>query len=370
MQPKQNHLRILKEIAELVNEETAIESLLSGVLKKLLQLTGFSTGWFFLIDEKGRHQLAAFENLPPALSENGCQSMKKGGCWCVDRFRNGRLNKATNIISCKRIEDVLEEKRKETNGILYHATVPLISGKERFGLLNVASPYKKEFTDDELALLESVAFQIGSAIKRIRLTENEKDVALMEERNRLARDLHDSVNQLLFSLSLTARGGMEQTDSPELKETFSTIQQLAQEALTEMRALIWQLRPKGLEHGLVQAIQAYADVLGLSVQMNVKGVVKLPSKVEEVLWRISQEALNNCKKHAGVKDVTIHLYADQDEVSLTIADQGCGFYYSPTSDLPSVGIQSMRERAESIGGSFQLQTKPGQGTKVNVTIKY
>ena len=126
---------------------------------------------------------------------------------------------------------------------------------ESFGLLNVAAPNKTHFSTDELALLESVAFQIGSAIKRILLTKKEQEVALIGERNRLARDLHDSVNQLLFSLTLTARGGAEMTGDEEIKDTFKTIQGLAQEALSEMRALIWQLRPHGLEHGVVEALK-------------------------------------------------------------------------------------------------------------------
>ncbi|HEY4554728.1 MAG TPA: GAF domain-containing sensor histidine kinase, partial [Bacillaceae bacterium] len=283
---------------------------------------------------------------------------------------DGSLTKATNIIECRRIEKALGRKKSGTNGIAYHATIPLQSGDEIFGLLNVAAPGKKEFGIDELALLESVALQIGSAIKRVRLTKKEQEMALIEERNRLARDLHDSVNQLLFSLTLTARAGMEMTENQETKDTFKHIQGLAQEALTEMRALIWQLRPNGLEKGLVQAIKGYGDMLGLSVKSRVTGLVSLPSQTEETLWRISQEALNNCKKHSGQKEVFVGINSLPDKIMLSIEDSGCGFLYRQGSTLPTLGIESMRERAEAMGGSFRIESEPGEGTTIKAELPY
>ena len=125
-------------------------------------------------------------------------------------------------------------------------------------------------------------------------------MALVKERNRLARDLHDSVNQLLFSVTLTARAGIEMTDDCEVKETFKEIQHLTQDALTEMRALIWQLRPKGLENGLLEAMKVYAEMLGLKLHVTVSGVLQFPSRIEETLFRVAQEALNNVRRHAGV----------------------------------------------------------------------
>src|SRR5690606_28022037 len=206
-----------------------------------------------------------------------------------------------NIIACQRIENAMPAKARKQGSITHHATVPLQSGKEKFGLLNIAAPNTVRFSKDELALLESVAFQIGSAIKRIGLTKQEQELALVQERNRLARDLHDSVNQLLFSVTLTARGGSEMSDEPDVQETFRDIQHLTQEALNEMRALIWQLRPKGLESGLLEAVNAYAEMLGLSLETKVTGILQLPSRTEETLFRIAQEALNNIRKHSGVK---------------------------------------------------------------------
>ncbi len=365
-----SNIGLLKEIAELLNNETELDSMLSGALKKLIRGSSFTTGWIFFIEKEGSHELVSYENLPESLSDRQCEPMKKGGCWCVNRFRKGKLTKASNIIECQRIEQAIEENREDTDDITHHATVPLQSGDESFGLLNVAAPNKTHFTTDELALLESVAFQIGSAIKRILLTKKEQEVALIGERNRLARDLHDSVNQLLFSLTLTARGGAEMTGDEEVKDTFRTIQGLAQEALSEMRALIWQLRPHGLENGVVEASKGYAEMLGLTLETKVEGVISLSSKIEEVLWRVSQEALNNCKKHSGEKHILYTLKSESQLIHLTIEDRGYGFQYDGKQSLPSVGIQSMKERVKSIGGTLKIDSQLGRGTVISVRLPY
>ena len=361
---------ILKEIAELLNEGTDTKDVLTVVLKKLLQVTGLQTGWIFLIDDNGTHHLIADEALPPALANNHKQRMCQGKCWCVNKYNNQQLNKATNIIECKRIEDVLEENAGETGGLTHHATVPLRAGQERFGILNVGAPNKTHFEKNELALLEAVAYQLGTALKRIKLTQREQETALVTERNRLARDLHDSVNQLLFSLSLTARAGVEMTDSNEVKQTFTYIQDMAQEALGEMRALIWQLRPEGLENGLVSALRSYAEMLGLSIDTKLTGAATIPGKVEEALWRIGQEALANCKKHSQTTEVSLGFQISEVGVKMIIMDEGCGFHYEGNLEILSLGLRNMKIRTESLNGNFLLVSKPGNGTKIEVHIPF
>jgi two-component system NarL family sensor kinase len=278
------------------------------------------------------------------------------------------LNKATNIIECQRIENAILEKAGDTAGLTHHATVPLRAGNERVGILNVGSPSKTHFQKEELALLEAVAFQIGAALKRIKLTQREQETALISERNRLARDLHDSVNQLLFSLSLTARAGTELTEEDDVKQTFTYIQDLAQEALGEMRGLIWQLKPQGLESGIVSALTGYAEMLGLTITTKVDGVSSIPGIVEETLWRIGQEALGNCKRHSQSAQVSLFLKIGSESVTMTIQDQGCGFLYDEQLELPSFGLKNMKVRTKSLKGKFELTSKPGQGTEIKVNI--
>ncbi|WP_226529713.1 GAF domain-containing sensor histidine kinase [Metabacillus niabensis] len=361
-------LNTLKIIAEKLNEATDIKDMLNDVLKELLHVTDLSTGWIFLIDEKGHYKLAADHDLPTGLTWKQKKPMCEGGCWCVDRYQAGRLKKAINIISCKRIEEAIEHNWGETNGITHHATVPLRAGKENFGLLNVASPHKKHFSEEELALLESVAFQIGTAIKRIQLVEKERAHALVKERNRLAQDLHDSVNQLLFSIMLTARGTKEMADQADVKEMLTYMQELSQEALNEMKGLIWQLRPQGLEDGIATALIHYGNVLGLNISCDIEGVCTLPQYIEEELWRIGQEALNNCKKHAETTVVNVALSKKDVYVKMMIEDHGRGFHYDESVAIPSLGLKGMKERVERLNGNFKLVSLPGKGTKIEVEI--
>ena len=365
-----SNIAILKEIAELLNEETEMIPMLNGALTKFLSGTKFETGWIFFIDKKGKSELVVQQNLPKALAHNGCQPLKRGGCWCVSRFRHDELNKASNIIECQRIEGAIEANVEDHEDITHHATVPLQSGQERFGLLNVASKNTIRFTDEELDLLESVAFQMGSAIKRIYLTNEQQEIALVQERNRLARDLHDSVNQLLFSVTLTARAGVEMSDQPEIKETFKDIQQLTQVALTEMRALIWQLRPKGLESGLIEAIKVYAEMLGLKLIVNVSGVIQFPSRIEETLFRIAQEALNNIRRHSGVMAGRLYVTVTATDILLVVKDEGRGFVVDGHSEIPSMGLQSIRDRAQAVGGTADWVSEIGKGTELLIRLPY
>src|SRR5690625_3289814 len=104
---EKSNLRVLKEIAEILNEGTEISPLLTSVLQKMLQVTGVTTGWIFLIGPEGRHTVIATDTLPKALSKNGCESLSTGDCWCVEGFKNGSLTRASNIIECRRIQKVL-----------------------------------------------------------------------------------------------------------------------------------------------------------------------------------------------------------------------------------------------------------------------
>ncbi|WP_026693751.1 GAF domain-containing sensor histidine kinase [Peribacillus kribbensis] len=361
-------LKILKEIAEQLNEGTELGTVLQDVLKMLLRITGFKTGWIFLMDSSGNNQLAAYENLPPALSRDGCAPMCTSDCWCVDKYARGLLRKATNIMECKRLEDAVLHHTGETQNLTHHATVPLRAGEEHFGLLNVASPHKTRFDQTDLNLLEAVAFQIGTAVKRIRLTAAEQETALAAERNRLARDLHDSVNQLLFSVSLTARAGKEMKDHDAIRGAFKDIQEMSQSALAEMKALIWQLRPRGLEDGVVNALKTYGEMIGLHIHSEIQGLLCLPSSVEEALWRIGQEAFNNCKKHSGQDSVYLKAVSSKRNVHLEIWDHGKGCLILDNSELPSLGLLSMQERVKILNGTITIDSREGKGTYIVIDI--
>jgi len=363
-------LQVLKEIAEILNEGTDLYSTLNCALAKLIQVTGLDTGWIFLIDKNGNYELVASHELPPALTNEEIKPMCNGDCWCVSKYVQGRLNKASNIMECKRLEDSIIHKWGETNGVTHHATVPLQAGEESFGLLNVAASNKLQFEQEELNLLGAVALQIGTAIKRIQLTERVKEIEVIQERNRLAKDLHDSVSQLLFSINVTAKAGMNVSENQNIKDTFNHIQQIAQEAQAEMKALIWQLRPQGIEKGIVSALISYGEMLGLNVHRNVKGITVLPAKIEETLWRVGQEAFNNCRKHSGQTDIYLQLSSNSKNVKMIIQDKGVGFNCPSNVVIPTLGLKSMRERVESLKGSFKVDSELNKGTKITMNIPF
>ncbi|UEX90843.1 GAF domain-containing sensor histidine kinase [Staphylococcus ratti] len=368
---KPTRLALLKEIAEFLNEETELESMLHGALESLIKGSEFTTGWVFFIDENGAHTLEAEYELPRALTNHECKYMTEGACWCVQSYHNKKLTKASNIINCSRINLASQEFTEETDDITHHATVPLRSGNEQFGLLNVATPHTTHYSDEDLELLESVAFQIGSAIKRIDLTNQEKEAALINERNRLARDLHDSVNQMLFSLKLTAHAAGQISNEPTSQKAFSQIEQTSQNAVNEMRALIWQLKPVGLEQGLVHAIKQYAKLIHIHVEIKVHGLIDLDRKVEMHTYRIIQEAMNNSKKHANVSVVYVNLTQVQDCLKVQIYDKGQGFSPHEFEDKGGHhGLSHMKQRAALLNAHISILSLPHVQIDLEVPLQY
>ena len=201
-------------------------------------------------------------------------------------------------------------------------------------------------------------------------------LAAAEERNRLARELHDSVSQTIFSMNLTAQSAriLLDRDPQRVAGLLDHLQVLSQNALGEMRSLIQQLRPHSLiENGLAAALRDHAaerlEQDNLKVEVQVKGEGHLPVNVEEGLYRIAQEALNNIVKHANTDKATISLTFENDLATLTIEDQGAGFdYASAKSATGHMGLSSMRERIESLGGNLSIDTAPGKGTRVKIEI--
>lgn len=527
-------LELLREIAETINEAYEMEPMLDSVLKKLLQLTGLKSGWVFLTKpETRRFQLAADAALPPALGTDEKSPMKAGSCWCLEQLRTGRLHHAANILHCKRIDDAIRLRRGDTDGITHHASIPLRSGDEVFGILNVASPGRTRFSEEELALLQSVAYQIGTASHRIRLfrterkradlftklgeaarrlgtlqategleeemlrasaeqmgwpslalyvgegsgacrrtsctggkveqgaialtdsnqgmirqaflgrpmlwrdslgeggtekgrwrsgaavpirlkskvwgvlatgsddpdeldgidlealealaahlaltvetialNEKSRELTRWEERNRIARDLHDSVSQMLFSLSLNAKGLTQALPDEALseatKEALGQIQRLSQSAIGEMRAMIRQLRPAGLEEGLLTGLRRYGEQIGLEVTFLSGELRDLPERLQSVFWRIGQEALNNVSKHAGTNSAAIEMTATEWEAIMTISDGGRGIALAEQANgTGTYGMATMRERAESVGGSVAVKSEAGRGTRIRVRL--
>jgi signal transduction histidine kinase len=206
------------------------------------------------------------------------------------------------------------------------------------------------------------------------LLRSRQDMAVSEERTRLARELHDSVSQLLYSVTLYAEAAAEQLDAGETVIATGHLRELrdtAQEALREMRLLIFELHRHELgKGGLTGALQARLDAVetrgGMHSELLVEGSEQLPRPIQEELYNIAQEALNNALKHAHADNVSILLRFDEAGTVMEVSDDGVGFEAEIDRMGGGFGIPGMKERAQRIGGSLQIESAPGKGTKVTV----
>ena len=190
----------------------------------------------------------------------------------------------------------------------------------------------------------------------------------MEERNRLARDLHDSVKQQVFAtvMQVGAARAMVDEDSQAVVEHLNEAEHLARQAQDELAIMIRELRPttlqdKGLPQALKEYIASWSRVNDITAEVRARGELSLPLDIEQTLFRIAQEALTNIAKHSEADHVEVQLVVEDDEISLEISDNGKGFDVS-SAEGNGMGLRSMRERMESLGGSLRLESTLGQGT--------
>jgi signal transduction histidine kinase len=251
-----------------------------------------------------------------------------------------------------------------------------VAMKTRRRTIGVLSIYNKEgeagFSDRDAELATFFANQAAVAIENARLYEQTREYAVVEERNRLARELHDSVTQSLFSVSLLSEAALNllDRDPAKARERLERANELAQGALAEMRALIFQLRPMALqEEGLLSAVKKHLNALQSrhrrQVELQVSGAAgRLPAQVEDAAFGIIQESLNNVVKHAHAERTLVLLEFDPRELRVTTVDNGVGFDPSVPRPSNKFGMSSMRERAEAIGGRLLVESAPTQGTRI------
>jgi signal transduction histidine kinase len=264
----------------------------------------------------------------------------------------------------------------------FHAmvTIPLVSRAKVLGTLFVATFSQREFSQQEIDLLTSIGGQVGVAVENARLYEQAQQVAVVEERQRLARELHDSVTQSLHGSTLLAEAGQRLAKAGDLERTrgyFARLGEISQQALKEMRLLVYELRPFALrEVGLIEALQLRIDSVekraGIEAQLSVEGEIELPEIVEDALFRIAQEALNNALKYAKPTSVVVTIRVEGEtphhHVILEVVDDGIGFDTDAVGATGGIGLIGMRERIEKLGGNLVVRSIPGEGTSVKAII--
>jgi len=268
----------------------------------------------------------------------------------------------------------IEAVRKHFGSYL---SVPLVVNEKVYGGISIFYHKPREFSDEEIKLAVAFSDQAALAIENARLYEQAEEAAVAAERSRLARDLHDSVTQSLYSMTLFAEAARRLTSSDEqesVEEYLSQLCETSQQALKEMRLLVYELRPSTLEEeGLVGVLRQRLDTVekraGVETQLLAEEKLDLPKEIEEGLYRIAQEALNNSLKHAAATGVTVRIQIEGNRLTMEITDDGRGFDLDTVTDKGGIGLSSMQERAEKLNGDIRIVSTPGKGTEVQVQVE-
>lgn len=373
-------LQILEAVTAALSDTNDLRAALQRTLELVGTLLDLRTGWVWLLDrETGQYYNAAALRLPPYLREP--VRMTGDSCWCLEAFANGKLTvQNINLVECSRLRNALREQDPAaTEGLIYHTSIPLTFGTTPLGIMNVAAPAWRKLTEEELRLLTTIARQLGIALERAQLALEHARLARMEERARIAREIHDTLAQGLTAIALDLEGGLlhleQQPDRARtrLVRALATVRASLEEARRSMHDLrTLPLAGTPLPQALAALGRAFTSEQGILVDVRTEGLTTtLPLRIEAELYRIVQEALNNVRRHASATQVTIILHADSSTVGLVIRDNGIGFQGAASQRDDSrqhFGITGMRERTKLLGGQLRVRSRQGQGTTIRALV--
>ncbi len=363
-------LSIINSMAQALNRSVDLSQALHATLAQVADLLDLQTGWVWLLrEDDGQSYLAAAQNLPPALAHN--PHKMEGSCYCLDTYRDGDLAGAANVnvVTCSRLKSLVDG----TDGLRYHASIPLYAHGKHMGVLNVASADWRQLSPDDLQLLYTVGDMLGIAVERARLFERSAQVGAVEERNRLAREIHDTLAQGLTAVSLQ----LESADALlEAAADPARVRQMVQQALALTRANLEEARRSVLDlraaplagRTLVEALALLAEAASLPVDLLVTGGSQpLPPRVETGVYRLAQEAINNACRHAQASQIVVQLVATPQMVTLTVEDDGRGFDLADVSGS-RFGLVGLNERVRLLNGRFHIESTPGKGTRIEAEL--
>jgi len=362
----------LQRLGTLLLEEHDFDRVLQSICQQLQRLTDAGGVGLALLEEDPRFLEMRTVVGPSADVLRGARIPTEGS-FAAEALRTNRS---------QRSDDAQNDPRGYKKSLILGNTRTILSVpmKTRQRTVGVLSVYNKEgeggFTERDAELATFFANQAAAAIENARLYEQTREYAVVEERNRLARDLHDSVTQSLFSVTLLSEAALSllDRDPAKARERLERANELAQGALAEMRALIFQLRPMTLqEEGLISALKKHLSALhsrhGPVVELQVTGSARrLTAPLEDAAFGIVQESLNNVVKHANAARTQVLLDFGADALSVSTIDNGIGFDPAAPRVTPTLGMSSMRERAEGVGGRLSVESAPTQGTRITAEL--
>jgi nitrate/nitrite-specific signal transduction histidine kinase len=283
--------------------------------------------------------------------------------------------------------DVSEDPRYRTVEALRDTkselAVPVKMGNNVIGVLDIESTDVDAFGEADLYTAQTLADQLAVAIDNARLYDETRQMAVMEERNRMAREIHDTLAQGFSGIILQLEAGEQAlgSDLPALQRHLNQARNLARKSLAEARRSVWNLRPQALEQrpladAIKEEVDRFSQGTGVNVKFNILGDRRdLPPELEAGILRIFQESMANVRKHAKATEVEVNLTFNEAAAELAVRDNGVGFKPKVSGDVDrgkkkrdTFGLISMRERARGLGGTFEVQSQSGKGTLVKIVI--
>lgn len=376
-------LSALYEVTAVAADSLDLDTVLAHSLDQILHVMSCWTGGVWLGNgPRGALRLAASRGIgspPDTLAEQ----LPQVDAWSRQVVELGRPLVVPNIdptgarLSAECGREARAAGADHPGACQVYVGVPMRARGRVLGALGVLGAPGQQFSPEEIALLSAIADQVAIAVENARLHRQAQQLAVAKERARLARELHDSVTQWLYSVTLFADtiNRMLAAGEPErVPEYLDRLGAAARQALREMRLLVHELRPPTLEEeGLVGALRLRLSAVerraGLEATITVEGRVDLPPPIEEALYQIAREALNNSLKHAFASRIVVRLRAEDGLVEMTVSDDGRGFDPRAAEASGGLGLTTMRERAEALGGTLSINSAPERGTTVAVHLR-
>jgi PAS domain S-box-containing protein len=365
-------LSALYDVTAVSSASLDLQTVMEQSLDRVLQVMGCQIGGIHLLNEaKDQVSLAVWRDIPDEIVAEIQTMPARSGV-------SGRIvieGKPLVVPAMADDPNAVPAARRILGQQVYIGA-PMRAKGQVVGVLSIIGNEGRQFSAEEIALLASIADQIGVAVENAQLYQRAERLAVMEERQRLARELHDSVTQSIYSAMLlteTARRSAAAHDLGQVQRYLDELGAITQQALKEMRLLVYELRPPALEpEGLVGALQQRIDAVegraGIQARLLVESEIAMEPSVEEALYGIGQEALNNALKHAAAHSVMVRIRSRDDLLEMQVVDDGRGFDPEAVRERGGMGLTTMQERAEQVGGRLILQSSPGKGTTVRIVV--
>lgn len=355
----------------------SLDATLDALAQSVVETTSAIACGVYLLEKDGDLRTAGTFGLPRGYVEAMDAAARQGAPRAALRAIEARATVLDEDVISRRLAD---PRFAPAHGLIRNepwsviVSLPLMHQDRAIGALNAYYPSGQRPPEIDLSFLRAMADQATSAVDYGRLLRASREKVALEERQRLARDLHDSVSQAVYGIALGARSAKELLgkDPAELREPLDYVLRLSEAALAEMRALIFELRPEALEReGLTGALKHHTEVLraryGITVEESLSGEPVTSWESKQALYRIAQEALHNAGRHARATQVRIVLSQEESQIRLEIRDNGVGFD-SHNAFPGHFGLNTMRERAKELGGKLDIESRPGAGTLVRAVI--